>query len=449
MKKTRTTISRREFVARAGAAAAAWTIAPRGLRGAAGAPAPSDKLNIALIGIGGRGAANLEGVKDENVIALCDVDLRQADRAFKRFPGANRYRDFRQVFDELEKSIDAVVVSTPDHVHAVAAMAAIRRGKHVYCEKPLAHSIFEIRELMKATREHKVVTQLGNQGHSFEDIRRLAEWIRDGAIGRVHTVHAACGSVYSKVRDLNRLGETHPVPPALEWDLWLGPVRPRPYHPLYLPGVWRGWTSFGSGVIGDWVCHVVDPVFWALDLGAPSTIEAQVVGYDPKAHGETFPAGTSVRYEFPARGARGPVTLHWHDGVKRIPRPEGLETSKSPPDTGAVVLGEKGGITYGSHGAGGLRLFPEEKMKAYREPPKTLPRVKDHYQDWLQAIRAGTRAGSDFAYGGPLTEIAQLGIIATRLPGQRLEWDGANMRFANSPDADRLLRPAFREGWTL
>ncbi len=449
MDRRRPRISRREFVARAGAVAAAFGIVPRSALAGSGLPSPSEKLNIAFVGIGGRGAANLDGLKGENVVALCDVDLRHADGSFKKFPGAKQYRDFRKMLDEMDRSIDAVAVSTPDHTHAVAAMAAIKRGKHVYCEKPLAHSIREVRELMKAARERKVVTQLGNQGHSFEDIRRFCEWIRDGAIGSVHTVHAATGANYSKIRQLSRLGEVRQAPPTLEWDLWLGPAQARPYQPFYLPGAWRGWMAFGCGAIGDWLCHVVDPVFWALELGAPRTIVAQADGYDPKKHAETFPPGAAIEFGFPARGRRGPVTLVWHDGAKKLPRPDGLEEGKKPPDTGAIVLGDKGGILYGSHGAGGVRLFPDEKMKAYKQPEKSIPRVKDHYSDWLEAIRKGGRAGSDFDYGGPLTELALLGIIATRMPGTKLEWDGEKMRFANCDEANRFIAPAFREGWNL
>ncbi|MBE3135616.1 MAG: Gfo/Idh/MocA family oxidoreductase, partial [Acidobacteria bacterium] len=264
---TRKTLSRRAFLGRAGAAGAvaALAIVPRHV--VAGSPArpPSEKISIACIGIGGRGRDDLNAVGGENIVALCDVDQRRIGDAFKKWPQAKPYRDFRQMFDEMSKSIDAVVVGTPDHTHAVAVMAALKRGKHVYCEKPLAHSIYEVRQLMKAARDRKVVTQLGNQGHSSDSIRMFCEWIGDGAIGNVHTVHAGCGMVYSKIKDLGRLKEQHDVPAGLDWDLWLGPVPFRPYHPAYVPGSWRSWLAFGTGVIGDWVCHVVDPAFWALD----------------------------------------------------------------------------------------------------------------------------------------------------------------------------------------
>ncbi len=447
MNDSRAKASRRQFL-KAASGMAAFTIVPRHVLGRGQTP-PSEKLNVACVGVGNRGGASLDGVRNENIVALCDVDMRSAGEAFRSHPRARKFRDFRRMFDEMDRQIDAVTVATPDHTHAVAAMAAMTRGKHVYCEKPLAHSISEIRTLMKAARDHKVVTQLGNQGHSYDTIRMFCEWIWDGAIGNVTEVHACCGSVYCRIDQLAKLQERPAVPPELDWDLWLGPARYRSYHPMYVPGTWREWTPFGSGVIGDWVCHVVDPVFWALDLGAPKTVQAEAKGYDPKEHGDTFPAGTVVTYEFAAKGNRGPVKLVWFDGVEKPPRPGDLEPGRNVPDTGAIVIGEKGKIMYGSHGAGGLRIFPEEKMRAYKLPTPTLPRVRDHFEDWLNAIRNDTQAGSNFDYGGPLTEIAQLGIIATRMLGQKLDWDAENMRFTNCSEANEYLQCPYREGWTL
>ncbi|PYK97351.1 MAG: hypothetical protein DME19_16640 [Verrucomicrobia bacterium] len=294
------------------------------------------------------------------------------------------------------------------------------------------------------------MTQLGNQGHSYETIRLFCEWIRDGAIGSVHTIHAGCAAVNSGIDRLSHLKERHPVPPTLDWDLWLGPAQYRPYHPAYLPGSWRGWVPFGNGTVGDWTCHVVDPVFWALDLGAPATIQAAVKNYDPKTQGDAFPKGEVITYEFPAKGKRGPVTLHWYSGTERIPRPKEMEADEKDVETGAVVLGDQGTIIYGSHGAGGVRIIPQKKMDEYKRPPKTLPRVKEHHWDWLQAIRNGTKAGSDFdSYGGPLTEIALLGVIAIRMAGTKLKWDAKRMRFANSKEANQLLNPPYRSGWKL
>jgi len=425
-------------------------VVPRHVIAASGQTPPSEKLNIAGIGVGGQGAEDMGAVASgNNIVALCDVDERRAAGTFARFPDAKRYRDFRKMLDEMDKSIDAVVVATPDHFHAVAAIGAIKRGKHVYCEKPLAHSIHEVRALMKAATDHKVVTQLGNQGHSFDSIRDFCEWIWDGAIGSVHTIHAGCRAVNSGIDQLPHLTEHHDVPATLDWQQWLGPAQERPYHPAYLPGSWRGWVPFGNGTVGDWTCHVVDPVFWALDLGAPSTIQAQVKDYDPKTQGDAYPKGEIITYEFPANTKRGPITLHWYSGLERIPRPPELESDEKNVDTGAVVVGDKGTIVYGSHGARPVRLIPQAKMDAYKKPAKTIPRVKGHQWDWLDAIRTGRKAGSDFSYGGPLTEIALLGVIAIKLPGTKLEWDPRNARFKNCNEANEFVNPAYRAGWKL
>lgn len=452
MKSSSVRLSRRQFARLASAGAAAFAIVPRHVLGSQEKPAANDKLNIAAIGVGGRGWADLRGVGGENIVALCDVDLRKTGNAYKEFPNARRFRDFRKMLDDVDKQIDAVVVATPDHTHTVACMAAMKRGKHVYCEKPLAHSIHEIRALQKAAHENNVITQLGNQGHSSDTIRTFCEWIWDGAIGNVTEVHAACSAfkdVYCQIRKLPELKEKHEIPAELDWDLWLGPAQSRPYHPAYVPWNWRGWMPFGTGAIGDWICHVVDPSMWALDLGAPQTIQAEVDGYDPKIHADVYPAGTMVTYEFPAKGERGPVKLVWYDGDRKIPRPKELEEGRNPPGTGAVVIGDKGAITHGSHGAGGVRIIPEAKMREYERPEPTIPRVPGHHQDWLQAVREGRQAGSNFDYGGPLTEIALLGAIAIKSPGTKLQWDADKMCFTNCDEANPYVAPPYRQGWSL
>lgn len=446
----RTTTTRRAFLQASGAAAfASLAVVPRGVLAQSGKIAPNDKLRIAGIGCGGMGFGDLQAVAGEEIVALCDVDQRRSAAAFQRWGNAKAFRDFRKMFDAMENKIDAVVVATPDHFHAVAAMAAIRRKKHVYCEKPLAHSVFECRDLARAAREEKVVTQLGNQGHSTESIRLFCEWIWDGAIGKVHTIYAGCRAVNSGIDALPRLKERPPVPETLDWDQWLGPAHQRPYHTAYLPSAWRGWTPFGNGTVGDWTCHVVDPVFWALDLGAPAAIRAEVNDYDPKTQGDAFPKRDKITYEFPAKGKRGPITMIWHSGHERLPRPKELEPGRQSPETGAVVVGDRGTIIYGSHGAGGVRIIPETRMKAYQLPEKSIPRAKEHHQDWLQAIRNGGRAGSDFSYGGPLSELAMLGVIALKFPGTRLRWDAAAMRFTDCDPANAWVRPAYRTGWSL
>ncbi len=443
--------SRRQLLKSAGAVAA-FTIVPRHVLGQGQTP-PSEKISVVGIGAGGRAADDINEIaKGAKIIALCDVDQRTQRRnapIFSKFPDAKVFQDYREMLDKMDKQIDGVIVGTPDHTHAVAAMAAIKRGKHVYCEKPLAHSVGEVRALMKAAQEYKVVTQLGNQGHSFDTIRTFCEWIWDGAIGNVHTIHCGCSAVNSALDFLPRLGEKEEVPAGLNWDLWLGPAQERPYHSFYLPGSWRRWVPFGNGTIGDWVCHVVDPVFWALELGAPKTIQAQVKDYDPKTQGDSFPRGDILTFEFPAKGKRGPVTLVWHSGTEEIPRPKELEEGRKPVTTGAYVYGDKGVIMYGSHGAGSVRIIPEAAMKAYKRPEQKIPRVKNHHDDWLRAIREGRKAGSDFSYGGPLTELAMLGVIALKLPGTKLQWDGPSARFTNSEEANQHLNPPYRKGWSL
>jgi predicted dehydrogenase len=444
-------LRRRTFLKTVASAGVA-TIVPRIAVAGSGETPPNEKLDLAFIGAGGRARANLGGLRAENVVALCDVDLQRSKDSFAEHAKARRFRDFRKMLDAVEKQIDAVVVSTPDHTHAVATIAALERGKHVYCEKPLAHTVAEVRAMRAAAAKAGVVTQLGNQGHSYDHIRLFCEWIWDGAIGDVTEVHALYGkrgSSYSRIDQLPKLAEKHAVPETLDWDLWLGPVAHRPYNPVYLPGAWRGWSAFGTGTIGDWTCHVVDPVFWALDLDAPKTICADVTEYDPEAHGETFPRGARVRYDFPARGKRGPVTLYWYEGDFEKPRPDDLEADKEVPIPGAFVVGTKGKIRYGSHGANGVRIFPEEKMEAYERPEPTLPRVADHRVDWTDAIRNGGTAGSNFDYGGPLTEVALLGAIAMRFPGVELQWDADGMRFSNSEEANTMLAIEYRDGWTL
>jgi predicted dehydrogenase len=265
----------------------------------------------------------------------------------------------------------------------------------------------------------------------------------------VHTIHCGCNADNSALDQLSRLGEKEEVPSGLDWDLWQGPAKERPYHSFYLPGRWRSWVPFGNGTIGDWACHVVDPVFWALDLGAPTTVQAEVKDYDPKTQGDSFPKGDIITFEFPAKGSRGPIKLVWYSGQEKIPVAKELEPGRKPVDTGAYVYGDKGVIMYGSHGANGVRIIPEEKMKAYKRPEPKIPRVKEHHDDWLRAIREGRKAGSDFSYGGPLTEIAMLGVVALKLPGTKLEWDAANMRFTNSDEANQHVNPPYRQGWTL
>ena len=453
MHKSRNKLSRRGFLGTAGAAVTMFHIVPSSVLGGRGNTSPNEKLNIAAIGAGGRAARCIDSVSSENIIALADVDDRRAADTYAKYPDAKRYRDFRQMLDEMDEQIDAVVVGTPDHTHAVAVLNAIGRGKHVYCEKPLAHSIGEVRAMAQAAREHKVVTQLGNQGHSADDIRLFCEWIWDGAIGNVTEIHAGCDvlkELYCQIDKLPQLSETHDIPQELDWDLWLGPSKDRDYHPVYLPFTWRGWMPFGTGCIGDWICHIVDPSMWALDLGAPSTIRAEVGGdYNPERHADSYPSASTVTFEFPAKGDRGPVKLVWHDGNSKIPHTELLSDEQQVPGVGAIVYGEEGAIMHGSHGAGKCQILPESKGRDFPTPEQTIPRVANHFSDWLEAVRNGRQAGSNFDYGGPLTELGLLGAIAIRFPTQTLEWDATAMQFTNFSEANNWINPPYRTGWTL
>jgi len=444
-------ISRREFVGNLAASVAAVTIAPSHVLGQ---NAPSNKLNIALIGSGGRARANLKGVSSENIVALCDVDEERAAEIYNAYPKAKKYKDFRIMLDEMDKSIDAVIVSTPDHTHAVAVMKAVKMGKHIYCEKPLAHSIYEVRQITEAARKYNVQTQMGNQGHSEERIRMMCEWVWDGAIGDIRQVYAwssrPSGGAAFPV-NMKRPTDTPPIPKGLDWDLWLGPAPYRPYHPAYLPFNWRGWVDFGTGALGDMGCHILDPAFWALRLDEVDTIEveATTTHFDPEIMKETYPVASIVRYEFPARGNMPPVKLTWSDGRLRPPRPDDMEIKRKFGGEGALLIGENGNIMHGSHGASEVRIVPESNMKAYKLPAKTLPRSQGHHQDWILACKGGKPASSNFNYGGPLTEMVLLGVLAVRNQNRKLIWDVKNMRITNDQEANKYVNPPYRQGWTL
>jgi predicted dehydrogenase len=447
-------VSRRQFVSTSAAAAVGAALAPgRAVR----AQAPSDRLRIAAVGIGGMGATNLKACEGEDIVALCDVDAVYAAPTFARYPRARRYTDYR-VMLEKEPGIDAVTVATPDHTHAVITMAVLQAGKHVFCQKPLTHTVFEARTVTEAARRAKVVTQMGNQGQSYESMRLLKEWLDDGAIGDVTEVHAwtdrpVGGDPWSNFAQLARPADTPPVPATLDWDLWLGPVEQRPYHPEYHPMKWRAWQAFGTGALGDMGCHILDPAFWALELGPPRSVQATSTHWEPDVAAETYPRASIVRYEFPARGARPPVALTWYDGRLMPPIPAALEPGRTLPGSGALLVGSKGIILHGSHGADGVRLVPETRMQAYARPPKTLRRVTEgHEGDWIRACKegvGGTPPCSPFEYGGALTEMVLLGMVALRVKDQRLEWDSANLRFTNSEQANALLHIPYRAGWTL
>jgi predicted dehydrogenase len=390
-------------------------------------------------------------------VALCDVDSDHAAEVFNKYPKAKRYTDYR-VMLEKQKDIDAVIIATPDHTHAVITMAAMEAGKHVFCQKPLTHTVYEARKITEAATKYGVQTQMGNQGHSWEHIRLLKEWLDDGAIGNVTEVHAWTNRPASKnpwasfaIQAMPK--DRPPVPKALNWDLWLGPVKYRPYHPAYHPLKWRAWLDFGTGPLGDMGCHIIDPAFWALDLGAPESLQATSTHWEEEVSSQTYPRASIVRYKFPARGKKPPVKLTWYDGHLLPPIPEGFEKGRKLPESGAFIIGDKGVILHGSHGADGVRIIPEAKMKEYTQPAKTIPRVPEgHEGDWIRACKEGKNgrpASSNFNYGGALTEMVLLGVVAIRAKNQNLEWDAKNLKFTNNEEANELLHKQYREGWKL
>ena len=433
-------IARRDFLRSAAAAAAAFTIVPRQVLGGPGRTAPSEKLNIACIGIGGQGASDIQSVSSENIVALCDVDWgAHTAKTFEKFPAAKRYKDFRKMLDAEDKNIEAVTVATPDNIHAVAAMAAIKRNKHVYCEKPLCHDIYEVRQLTEEARKRGLMTQMGIQVHAENSVRLVAEMIKSGVIGEVRKVDIWSGKNWGGGE---RPKESEPVPETLDWDLWLGPAPVRPYNHVYLPGNWRRWWDFGTGTLGDMGCHIVDPAFWALDLGYPTSVEAQPA----KFNDQTYPVATSVQWEFPARGALPPVTVTWCDGDRRPSRPEELEPERKLPDQGGLYYGEKGTIL--APHMGNPRLIPEAKMKELKMPEPFLGRGVNHYQDWIKACKGGPKPLANFDYAGPLSETILLGNVAA-LAGQKLSWDGPGLKITNVPQANQYLKRQYRANWQL
>lgn len=463
--------TRRQFLGTA-AAATVCTIVPRYVLGGPRFVAPSEKVNIAIIGAGGQGRTNARHLFNEpeaQIIAVCDVadsvDLNafyykglggrtpvkaEVEKHYgKTRPGFRCavHEDFR-VMLEKEKGIDAVLCATPDHHHALVSITAMRLGKHVYCEKPLTHSVWEARQVAKVAKETGVATQLGNQGHSGEGIRLTCEWIWDGAIGPVREVHA-WSDTGKFCRTAGRPQEVAAVPAGLNWDLWLGPRESRPYHPSYAPFTWRGWWAFGTGALGDMACHNIDPAVWALKLEAPRSVEATSAVVDDEV---TSLAGSICTYEFDARGSMPAVKLTWYDGGLRPPVPQGIDP-KDPRQrlgeggNGILFIGEKGMMTCAGW-AGMPRILPLSLHRDYKRPEKTLPRVKGHHADWLAACKGGKAASGNFEYGARLTELVLLGNVALRSK-KKLLWDGPNLRAANAPEAQTFLKDQYRKGWEV
>lgn len=474
MKKPTPHITRRRFLGGAAVSTTAFLVVPSSVLGLRGQTPPSGKLNIAGIGVGGQGASDLSSIQKEspgeNIVALCDADWGHAAHTFRRYAGAKQFKDYRKMFDEM-KEIDAVVIGTPDHHHAPASMEAIKRGKHVYCEKPLTHSVWEARKVAEAARQANVATQMGNQGAGSEESRRLCELIWHGAIGDVLEAHIwtdrPSQGLFNEYwpQGVPRPKETPPVPDTLDWDLWLGPAPERPYNPIYCPFRWRGWWDFGTGALGDIGCHAMDPVFRALKLGAPSSIE----GSSTRVNQETYPLGSMVTYQYAARSAEAqahntyttglsgaaagavampPLKLVWYDGGLRPPRPAGFEDEQVMGDNGRLLIGDKGYML-------GNRVYPEARRREVGEIPRPIARSAGHYKEWIEACKGGKKPASNFDFAGPLAEAVLLGNVALRvqlrekLVRYRLQWDPVGFRFANLDEANQHLKREYRAGWSL
>jgi predicted dehydrogenase len=462
-------LNRRQFMQTSGAIGL-FSIVPSSVLGRNGQTPPSGKLNIAGVGIGSMGKINLEVLcipksnrnvdnwpnnDSQNIVALCDVDWDYAAKPFDEYPEAKRYKDYRIMLEEMDDTIDAVVIATPDHTHACITMEAMRRGKHVYVQKPLTHSIYEARILTEAARKYGVVTQMGNQGNSGEGIRLICEWIWDGAIGDVREVHAWTNRPIWP-QGLARPSETPPVPETLDWDLWLGPARQRPYHPAYHPWNWRAWVDFGTGALGDMACHILDPVFWALKLKYPVSTQgsyvANIVNKRERVEvQESYPPGSIIHLEYPARDSMPAVKVHWYDGGLLPERPEELEEGRrmGTDGSGVIFVGDKGKLMCGCY-AQSPQLIPYSKMQAYKRPEKTVPRVEtSHEMDWVNAIKEGRQPSSNFDYSGPLTEMVLMGNLSMFAPGKKILWEGDNMRVTNIPELNKYVNPPYRDGWYL
>ena len=444
--------SRRTFLKNTAVAAATFSIVPASVLGGKYHTAPSDKLNIAGIGVGGMGKNYLLGAGKENIIANADVDIRMyqgiftnenfrrnAGEAFmKKMESAKYYQDYREMLDK--EDIDAVMIGTPDHTHALQTVDAIRRGKHVYCAKPLTKTIAESRFIRELTRNSKVATQMSTQSDSLEEFRIIREWIWDGAIRDVTEVDIWTDRPIWP-QGIERPTDTPPVTDTLDWDLFIGPAPYQPYHPAYHPFRFRGWYDFGTGALGDMGCHFFNPVFKALKLGQPDSIYAS----STPLFKATYPNASIVHYSFPARDGFPDLKLNWYDGGLKPERPKELESNREIHPTGILFRGTKGAIMCNSTG-NDPRLLPESRHRSYKRPPKTEKRSTGHYEEWVEACKGGEPAGVEFEYGSLLTEIVLLGNIAIRT-GKKIDWDGN--RFTNNEEANNYLSEPYQNGWEL
>lgn len=409
---------------------------------------PNEKVNIASIGSGGKGYFDIMNFKRENVLATCDVDWKSAEECFYRLPDAKRYKDYRKMLEELTE-LDAVTISTPDHTHAPAAYMAMQLGLHVYVQKPLAHTVKEIRFLTKVARETGVTTQMGNQGHSGDGCRELCEMMWSGAIGEVKEAHIWTNRP-SWPQGIAEPLPVQAIPETMAWDLWIGTAGERAYNEKYAPHNWRGWWDFGCGAIGDMACHIMDPAFWSLKLGEAKTFSVELVSQEGLTK-QTGPLKSSIKYEFPARADMPATTVYWHDGGNLPQRPADIPEDQEIGDgkNGSLYIGTNGYLTAGEYG-GKPRLLPDARMADYKKPDPTIERVsgQNHYRNFLDGIKDGIKPCSNFDYAGPLTEVANMGNIALRV-GHKIEFDVDACAIANDSEANALLTKEYRAGWEL
>jgi len=468
--KTAASLSRRKFLKSTATVVAGLNIVPRHVLGGPKFVAPSEKINIAIIGCGGQGQTNVHALfehADAQIIAVADPIEVQDLHGFYYKSTAGRlplkaesekhycektpnfkvadYEDFR-VMLEKEKSIDAILCATPDHLHAYVSVIAMRQGKHVYCEKPLTHNVWEARTVAKVAKQTGVATQLGNHGHSGDFIRQTCEIIWEGAIGDVREVHAWTGASRWNKGHLGGRPPEQPVPKGVNWDLWLGPREPRPYSSMYNPVTWRDFWDFGTAPIGDFFCHNFDPACWALNLREPLTIEASGAG---GVDSYIAPAAGLYTYHFGARGKMPPVKFTWYEGGLMPPRPDGLEEDDQlgSGGNGILFIGDKGMLTCPGWG-GRPSLLPSSRDESYKRPKPTSPRSKGHHRDWLDACKGGKSASANFEYGAALTEVGLLGLVAMRV-GKKIQWDAKAMKATNAPEADKFLKENYRSGWEV
>ena len=441
-------LSRRKFVNSGGIAATAGIAFPNIMISKDGVT-PNNRLNVAAIGCGGKGAGDIAAASDgNNVVALCDVDERRAAGTFKKFPDARRFLDYRVMFEKMGKEIDAVTISTPDHMHFPAAMLAMSLGKHVCVQKPLTNTIWEARQLLKASQKYDVVTQMGIQGHTKEGMRLLKEWIDADAIGEVREI------IYWTNRPIWPQGPEHKfpkqdVPESLNWDVWQGSVPERDYNKGICPRNWRGFWDYGAGALGDIGCHAMDAGFWALNLGPPDWVEASCTAFTD----DLAPKASHITYQFPARGNRPGVKVTWMDGEMKPPKPEGLPDDRELGEQwGQFFVGDKGTIFVADAYCSSLRLIPEDKHQAFirtENPPKILkrsPTPDQPQKEWVHCIKNGGTPGANFDYAVPLTEMVLIGNLAVR-SRRRVEWDSKNMRVTNHESANQFIKREYRKGW--